>query len=492
MLQTLKRALLQVFDRFGYSIVKHANGSYTFVPNVLSGAPAPQSVAADGDGIERSAAEVEAKRREVVAWSAAEQNRLAAQRRDAEAWIAAEEEKIARRHRDADAWIAVEVENIAEQRRSTEAWVAAEVERIEAQRRAAEIWVGDVIDQPEQADATVSDAAAAPDTATGDDEPSLPIPQLGEFKALMDSIPSWSGRLPANFFSEGFGILTRNMFKSEAAHQLSEERDALVALPPIEGGEGWFEMVDWLISAREAIGEYVVVSLGANYGAQLVGAWTAMRLLNPLPSLLVAVEAVPENCRRIVLHMADNGIDANDHVIIQAAIAPNNEAVLFPVGAPGSGRNNGVATNSPLSRAVYAQVLGRASHAPGVVRNLMLRNSTGTVHDLGDGVVGEVKFVSAVTLGDVIGPLRRVDLLEVDIQQAEGEALPPFIGVMSRKVRRVHVGTHGAKIHGQMRTLFRRAGWTIVFDFAPDSSHQTEFGSFKTIDGILTAVNPAV
>jgi hypothetical protein len=97
-----------------------------------------------------------------------------------------------------------------------------------------------------------------------------------------------------------------------------------------------------------------------------------------------------------------------------------------------------------------------------------------------------------VTLGDILGPLRRVDFLEVDVQQSEIEVIPPFIGLLTRKVRRIHIGTHGASIHGQLRTLFIRAGWEIVFDYAPDAQHDTELGAFPTSDGILTARNPKV
>ena len=39
-----------------------------------------------------------------------------------------------------------------------------------------------------------------------------------------------------------------------------------------ENGEGWFEAVNWIAAAREARERFVMISLGAHYGAQLVGA----------------------------------------------------------------------------------------------------------------------------------------------------------------------------------------------------------------------------
>jgi hypothetical protein len=256
--------------------------------------------------------------------------------------------------------------------------------------------------------------------------------------------------------------------------------------------EGWFEAVDWIVSAREATGTYVAVSLGASYGIQLVGAWKALKAFNDMPARLVAVEAVPENCGWIRRHMTDNGINPDDHTIIQAVIGPDNEPALFPIGAPGSGRNNCIATNSALGRQVYAHLLREQGYSERVLENLLLYNSTGITRDLGEGYGGEVKLVSSVTLIDVLSPFDRVDLLEIDIQQSEINVIPPWMDILNRKVRRAHIGTHGRDVHQALRLLFFNAGWKIVFDYPPDSRCVTELGAFDTTDGILTVRNPRV
>jgi hypothetical protein len=256
-------------------------------------------------------------------------------------------------------------------------------------------------------------------------------------------------------------------------------------------GEGWFEVADWLASAQGASGRYVAVSLGAAFGRQLVGAWKALQALNPLPSLLVSVEPVPENCAWMRSHMATNGIDPDDHCIIQAVIAVDNEPVLFPVGAPGAGRNGCVEINGATFRRTAIDLLRRDGACERVLENVLLYNSTGIVRDLGFGLSGEVRFVSAVTLQDVLAPLDRVDLLEVDIQRSEAQIFPSAMGLLSRKVRRIHIGTHGSDVHNMLRTLFRRAGWDIVFDYGP-GKHVTSRGPLDLGDGILTARNPAV
>jgi hypothetical protein len=126
-----------------------------------------------------------------------------------------------------------------------------------------------------------------------------------------------------------------------------------------------------------------------------------------------------------------------------------------------------------------------------VLENILLHNSTGIVRDLGFGLNGEIKFVSAVTLRDVLAPFERVDLLEVDSQRSESEIFSPAMDLVSRKVRRVHIGTHGRDVHDMLRALFARAGWEIVFNYGP-GKHVTPRGPLDLGDGILTARNPVV
>jgi hypothetical protein len=97
-----------------------------------------------------------------------------------------------------------------------------------------------------------------------------------------------------------------------------------------------------------------------------------------------------------------------------------------------------------------------------------------------------------VTLRDVLFPLDRIDLLEVDIQKAEIEVIPPCMDIIGRKVRRVHIGTHGQPAHDLMQSLFAAAGWETIFDYSPERRHITEQGAMDLIDGIFAARNPAV
>jgi len=324
------------------------------------------------------------------------------------------------------------------------------------------------------------------------EEQNFGVDRFVEIEGLFEAITPWSGEVPPGYAVDFLGTLIDEKFLWNIGAGPFDGGHVSTKRPTVTSdGEGWFEMADWLASAHEARGRYVAISLGACFGHQLVGAWKALQVLNPLPSLLVAVEPVSENCAWMRSHMAINGIDPDDHWIIQGAIAGDNEPVLFPVGGPGSGRNSCIEINTKLYRHTIIDLLRRDGACERVLENILLHNSTGIVHELGLGATSEIKFISAMTLRDVLAPIDRVDLLEVDIQRSESEIFPSAMELVSRKVRRVHIGTHGADVHHMLRALFAQAGWEIVFDYGP-GKHVTPRGPLELGDGILTARNPTV
>ena len=120
-----------------------------------------------------------------------------------------------------------------------------------------------------------------------------------------------------------------------------------------------------------------MITLGAAWGAQAVGAYRAMQLVNPLPCKLVAVEPEPKNYEWMTQHMRSNGIDPDDHWLVQAAIGSSNEPIFFPVGAPGTGANNSYSTNEISSRQCYLETFIREGQTEMALRNLIERNTTG-------------------------------------------------------------------------------------------------------------------
>jgi hypothetical protein len=235
-----------------------------------------------------------------------------------------------------------------------------------------------------------------------------------------------------------------------------------------------------------------MITLGAHYGSQAVGAFKAVQCVNPMPCKLVAVEPVPENCAWMIEHMRTNGVDPNDHWLVQTAVGATNEPIYFPVGAPGTGANNSCATNEAAARKQYVDMFIKQGKAEQALRNLIMNNTTGIAKDLvpGRNMLAEIKLTSCVTLKDLIGPFDVVDYLESDIQQSEILVFPPYIDLLRSRVRRILIGTHGRDVHATLHHLFARTGWDIVFSYEPNTTHESALGRFVTNDGVLTVRNP--
>src|ERR1051325_5551918 len=320
---------------------------------------------------------------------------------------------------------------------------------------------------------------------------------LGRFARVFDGITPWSGETPAGHVADFLGVVSPEEFLTrDSLASLAERPDPFrPGLPTLGGGrncEFWFEAADWVIAAREARDQFVMATLGAFYGYQAIGSFRALTLLNPMPYRLIGVEPLAEKIAGVRRHMRLNGIDPDRQWLIQAAVTADNEPALFPVGAPSVAGHNCIATNSPSVREDYLRALVAEGRAEEALANLLLRNTTGITIGLGPGnrFTAEVKYVSCVTLGDVLGPFSFVDYLEADLQQSEMLAFPPFMELLRQRVRRIHISTHGADVHHMLHGLFAERGWEIVFSYAPGSMHESPAGPFTTNDGVLTVRNP--
>ncbi len=322
---------------------------------------------------------------------------------------------------------------------------------------------------------------------------------LKKYEHILDDIEPWAGNVPEGFTVDFLGTLTSKRFLVWGYHPLYVDGAYLqVPRPSLDTGEAgadfWFEAANWILAVREARDNFVMMTLGALHGYQAIGCRQALLRLNPMPYKLVFVEPVPENVEWVRQNMRDNGTDPDDQWVIQAAMSDTNAPVLFPVGSPGLGAQNCFSTNAKDARAQYHADVVASGRGEETLRNLIMNNTTGIQTDIiaGKGVFGEIKFVSAVTLGDLLGPFNRVDLIESDLQQSEIIVFPAFRDLIKQKVHRIHLGTHGKEVHQALVDVFTEDGWEIVFSYEPDSVHVTELGTFTTNDGVLSVLNPDV
>jgi FkbM family methyltransferase len=263
----------------------------------------------------------------------------------------------------------------------------------------------------------------------------------------------------------------------------------------VECGELFFERVSWFEAALAARGRYTMITLGALYGAQAIGAYRALQRLNPMPAKLVAVEPDPENFNWLIRTFHDNDINPAEHWLFNCAVADSNKPVLFPVGSPGTGANNCMATTHEQARREYARQILASKDLEERVFRLIIDGDTGVDIDLAPNdprgsFPGRIQFISAVSLADVLAPFECIDLLEADIQSAEIVVFPPAMGLIKRKAKHVYIGTHGNDVHDALLQELAASKFEIIFSYKPNATFETPHGSFSTHDGILFARNP--
>src|SRR5579883_1190234 len=157
------------------------------------------------------------------------------------------------------------------------------------------------------------------------------------------------------------------------------------SLPRID--EEIFEWIDVLECVEAARGRFTMVELGAGYGRWLLAGAMAARQRS-LPFHLVGVEAEPRHFAWLKQHLRDNDIDPAAHTLIEAPVSGRRERVRFYVGDP---------------KKWYGQSI--------------------TTHMAPEVNGASIVEMDSITLADVLRPLGKVDLIDMDIQGAEHDVL---------------------------------------------------------------------
>src|SRR5262249_20803669 len=102
---------------------------------------------------------------------------------------------------------------------------------------------------------------------------------LKRYAKIFEGVQPWAGQVPAGFLVDCLGTLTDAQFRVIFGLDPKAVGGGFIRteVPTIGDGEGWFEAVNWFEAARDARDQYVMVTLGACYGAQAVGSYRALQ-----------------------------------------------------------------------------------------------------------------------------------------------------------------------------------------------------------------------
>ena len=267
--------------------------------------------------------------------------------------------------------------------------------------------------------------------SSGDDEPPTLRPTDALTHPVFTKVPRWSGSVQPGMTANWLGTVTRSVYDN--GNSAPSGKILAPYIPSI--GEEYFEWIDLLKLVLHADETFTMVELGAGWGRWLVDAWSVLKQIGKSDKrmLLVGVEAEPTHFEWMQQHFADNGLDVQRHRLIQAAAAARDGKTDFIIGH---------------ADAWYGQAI-----------------ANGTPDQFDSWPEASVKQVSAVSLATVLKDIPTVDLIDMDIQGAEAEVVESSLDLLNRRVKRVHIGTHGGDIEARLRTAFTQIGWHCVYDF---------------------------
>jgi FkbM family methyltransferase len=280
--------------------------------------------------------------------------------------------------------------------------------------------------------------------------PKISRSAAGAIHGIFKKLPVWQGMVPSGFTATCVGSFIRNTFHGLDARSEPYFADGLII------DEEIFEWIDLLEAINAATENFTMVELGAGYGRWITAAAVVMRRHRLLPFRLVGVEAEPHHFEMMKQHLRDNGFVPENHTLINAAITPTGRPVHFIVGH---------------SDSWYGQAIVPEGYS---------------TSDFPDARTVEVPGES---LEEVLEPLDRVDLCDIDIQGTEADIVESSIDVLSSKVSRLHIATHSTQIEVRLHRALSLADWCCLRSYPHSSQTETELGRIEFGDGVQSWLN---
>ena len=242
--------------------------------------------------------------------------------------------------------------------------------------------------------------------------------------------------------------------------------------------EEYFEWIDLLEAVEAARDRFTMIELGAGYARWSARGWAAARQRG-LAVTLGVVEAEPMHAQWAREHLAANGVPAGAIDFREVALGTKSGEMAFLTEMP-----EGAAGNN--ARDWYGQALAWQDPATGVPTGADYCGHA--LLQFPDGWRGV--RVQVATLQDILAQYDTVDLVDFDIQGAEQEVIAAAAAMLTRQVRRLHIGTHSRAIDAALPGILRPLGWQAVRLYPCLRWNRTPFGWISFNDGVQSWVNP--
>lgn len=275
----------------------------------------------------------------------------------------------------------------------------------------------------------------------------------------------------------------QELFREMESKDFQEYKEKIYKkLPPnlqIEGsvlfsmpGEDYLEWIDIVESVKNAKDKFVMFELGAGYGRWCINALYALNHFNPIPYHFVAVEAEDTHYHFLQQFFTAHALPKNSYELIRAAIDTKKGSCFFDMGDP-----NGW----------YGQSINKNHWS---LRQKLLFKWQSFFTKSNPSLHKYTKKVPTITLNSLLKKFERIDLIDMDVQGVEFDIINASIDLLSKKVKRLHIGTHSEEIDQNLLSLLSKEGWENIHSYPVFTKKMTPYGLIEFNDGIQSWINP--
>ena len=278
---------------------------------------------------------------------------------------------------------------------------------------------------------------------------------------IFDSFPIHAASPESGFIRDFLGNRTRTDVSAAFASM-----DGQVFGYPVPG-DYFADAAEWLGLLKAVLGadgRFRMAELGAGWGPWIVAGHTAARHRGIGDIRVYALEGNAGHLPFLRQHCRDNGIDPDEHVLLNSAIGSASGTARWPV----------------VDTARSAEHYG-------------LRPVGENDTDYHGRVFEAYVDVPVVGIADLLSREETWNLLHVDVQGSETGICHAAIEHLDRQVAWLIIGTHSRKIDGDLMALFHAHGWVLEHE-RPAVMHWNPAAptleSMTTTDGTQVWRNP--
>jgi FkbM family methyltransferase len=246
---------------------------------------------------------------------------------------------------------------------------------------------------------------------------------------IFEDFAAGATQRPADSTLDFTGAVHRHEFYRKPVEGIS----AAIERPDFPAvNEELFEWITLCDAVRSTQSRFTFFEVGAGYGRWTANAVCAARNRGIVDIDAVMVEAEPQHCEWARLNMADNHIDRFE--LIEAAVAAQEGDALFCIRWP-QGQN---------ARDFYGQLLMPADVQTRSTAKTYYGRPILVFYDTWEGIM-----INTHSLCSIIGDRHDIDLMDIDIQGAEGDVVTNSVGVLTERVKRLYIETHNAEVNAR-------------------------------------------